>query len=251
MRRSNRLRLSFFVAGFCFCLFLIVVVRYLSGLDTNFFSNSESEVVFHKIGECEDCRKISMKHWNIGSLKDNNDIHLENAKRFGIKPFETNSQFENEISSFCRWGKLKELKDCKYYRLKNLTHSYPYLVPQAADLLDEIGERFQKKLEEMDIDPYYMMISSVLRTYESQDGLGKRNGNATKSVSAHFYGTTFDISYKEFLPTHGKPAPEGFCRHDMLRHPLAEVLTEMIEEGKCVVVREVRQACYHVTITGD
>jgi hypothetical protein len=34
----------------------------------------------------------------------------------------------------------------------------------------------------------------------------------------------------------------------MMRHPLAEVLTEMSEEGRCLVIREVKQACFHITV---
>lgn len=249
MRRAKRLSLIFFIFGFCSCIFLTGIVRYLSKMEWKFFSSSENKVLFQAKGECEDCRKISTKHWEIGHLKDNNDLHLECARRLGIEPFQTNSEFDEKVSSLVIRGKLDKLEDCDIYKLKNLTHSYPYLVPKASDLLDEIGERFQKKLAEMEIEPYYMLISSVLRTNESQYGLGRRNNNATKSLSAHLYGTTFDISYKEFLPPHGQPAPEGFCRHDMLRHPLAEVLTEMSAEGRCRVIREVKQACFHVTVS--
>ncbi|MDP4278633.1 MAG: DUF5715 family protein, partial [Bacteroidota bacterium] len=176
------------------------------------------------------------------------ELHLESAKRLGIQPFATNVLLEEQLPSMVRCGKLHELKECDLYRLKHLTHSFPYVVPKADELLDEIGKRFQEKLAEIDIQPYYLMISSVLRTEESQNGLEKHNFNATKSVSSHLYGTSIDISYKEFIPVNGKAAPEGYCRHDMMRHPLAEVLTEMSEEGKCRVVREVKQACYHVTV---
>lgn len=246
MSASKRIRPLFFVVGFCLCLCLIAAIRYIS--EKKFFPGSYKEAVFYRNGECEDCRKISLKHWDEGALNDRNDLHIECAQMFGIQPFETNAELEANVDKLCREGKLREIKECDSYHLKNLTHSYPYLIPAAADLLDEISKRFENKLAELDIRPYTMMISSVLRTRESQDGLGKHNGNATKSVSAHMYGTTFDISYKEFLPLHGKPAPEGFCRHDLMRHPLAEVLTELCNEGRCRVVKESKQACYHITV---
>jgi len=248
MRRAKRLSLFFFVLGFCSCLFLTGLVRFLTAIDWSFLSRDKETVLYHKIGECDDCKAISTRFWEIGKLKDDNTLHLESARQMGINPFSTNAELEKGVVSMLRWGKLRELKDCDTYRLKNLTHSYPYMVPEAVDLLEEIGIRFQKKLAEMDIQPYILMVSSVLRTGESQNGLGKRNYNATHSVSSHIYGTSFDISYKEFLQPHGKQAPEGFCRHDMMRHPLAEVLTEMSAEGKCRVIREVRQACFHITI---
>lgn len=250
MRRNKSIRLSFFILGFCTCLFLTGIVRILSGADFGFLKSKKiPEVAFYNIGECESCRKISQRHWNIGKLKDNNDLHLEAARRMGVEPFQTNKEFEESIDSDLFGSKLEKIENGETYLLKDLTHSYPYLVSDAIELINEIGERFEKKLAELEIEPHYMLISSVLRTYESQYGLGKRNGNATKSLSAHLYGTTFDISYKEFLPMHGQNAPEGYCKHDMLRHPLAEVLTEMREEGKCLVVREVKQACYHITVS--
>ena len=247
MRRAKRLSILFFVIGFCTCLFLIGTVRFLSKFHWGKITECSEKVVFFPVGNCPDCRTITTKYWNIAKLNDNNTIHLENAQRMGIQPFQTNQDLENNIESFVFRSKLKKLKDCDTYKLKELTHSYPYLVPKAVDLLDEIGDRFEEKLHAINIPSYYMLISSVLRTKESQNGLGKRNTNAV-ALSAHMYGTTFDISYKEFLPLHGKHPREGFCRHDMLRHPLGEVLTEMSNEGRCKVIREKKQACFHITV---
>lgn len=249
MRRSTRLSLFFFVIGFCCCLLLTVIVRFVASIEWGGEPTSTSDVTFYKVGECPECKAISREYWSIGRLKDNNDMHLESARRLGIQPFNSNAELEDKVAGLVRRGKLKELDPkAETYRLKNLTHSYPYLVPKAVDLLNEIGERFHARLAASNLPPYYMMVSSVLRTLESQQGLGKRNSNATRSISSHVYSTSFDISYKEFLPLHEKKAPEGFCRHDMMRHPLAEVLTEMSEEGKCRVVREVKQACFHITV---
>lgn len=204
---------------------------------------------FYKLGQCPDCKVISTRHWKVGKLRDNNNLHLESGKQMGIKPFSTNAAMEDELPALLRRHKLKALDEkADTYRLKNLTHSQPYLVPKAVDLLEEIGERFHDKLEELNLPPFYLMVSSVLRTKESQQGLGNRNVNATQNESSHIYGTSFDISYKEFLPKHEQSAPEGFCRHDMMRHPLAEVLTEMSNEGRCLVIKEVKQACFHITV---
>jgi len=247
MRRAKRLSIIFFVLGFCSCLFLIGTVRFFNQLNWSGFCEKSEKAVFYPVGHCPDCSKISTKHWKIGPLNDANPVHLESAQRMGISPFQTNAALEANIESFLSDGKLKKLEDTDTYKVKKLTHSYPYLVPEAVDLLNEIGNRFEEKLSQLEIEPCYMMISSVLRTNESQNGLGKRNHNAT-SLSAHIFGTTFDISYKEFLPLHGKQAREGYCRHDMMRHPLAEVLTELSEDGRCKVVIEKRQACFHITV---
>jgi hypothetical protein len=248
MRRSILFSLYFFVIGFCTCLVMIALVRFWSDNERKEAKQS-GKASFYKLGQCPDCKVISTRHWKVGRLKDKLDLHLESAKRMGIKPFATNAAMEEELPGLLRRRKLKALEEkADSYRLKNLTHSQPYLVPEAVELLEEIGERFHDKLKELNLPPYYLMVSSVLRTDESQQGLSKRNINATQNESSHIYGTSFDISYKEFLPKHEKPAPEGFCRHDMMRHPLAEVLTEMSEEGRCLVIREVKQACFHITV---
>jgi hypothetical protein len=219
-------------------------------MDMNFPLHKEKAViqaVFYPQGECPDCRKISRKYWHTDKLNDDNNVHLEAARRMGITPFATNALFEQQCEAYVQKGILQRLEETDTRQLKRLTHSYPYLVPAAVKLLDEIGSRFEAKLELLGIGVYRMQISSVFRTVESQNGLGKRNANAAPT-SAHMFGTTFDISYKEFIPLHGKPAKEGFCRHDLMRHVLAEVLTEMREEGRCLVVIERKQACFHVTV---
>ncbi|MDD3431360.1 MAG: DUF5715 family protein [Bacteroidales bacterium] len=227
---------------------MIALARSLGNNDKKEAKLSKN-TTFYKLGQCPDCKVISTRHWKVGKLRDNNDLHLVSGRLMGIEPFASNAEMEEKLPGLLRRRKLKALKEeADTYRLKNLTHSEPYLVPKAVDLLEEIGERFHDKLKELNLPSYYLMVSSVLRTNESQQGLGKRNVNATKNESSHIYGTSFDISYKEFLPKHEKPAPEGFCRHDMMRHPLAEVLTEMSNEGRCLVVKEVKQACFHITV---
>jgi hypothetical protein len=250
MRRGTRSAILFFVIGFCTCLVMIGFVRYLTRVDWNFPLHKERTIVkavLYPLGECPHCKAISHQYWHVDKLNDDNNVHLEAARRMGLRPFSTNASFEQQKDALVRARKLVLLNNCDTYVLKDLTHSYPYLVPAAVELLNEIGERFEMKLERLGIPPYQMQISSVLRTLESQNGLGHHNTNAA-SESAHTYATTFDITYKEFVVRNGGRVKEGYCRHDMMRHVLAEVLTEMRNEGRCKVVIERKQACFHVTV---
>lgn len=250
MRNGTRAALLFFVLGFCTCLVLVTVVRSLRRVDINWPLEKEKAIVkavFYPVGECPECKKISHQYWKVDKLNDDNDAHLEAARRMGHTPFATNAEFDQKKDLLVSSLVFSEIKDCNIYTVKKLTHSYPYLVPRAVVLLNEIGTRFEAKLERLEITPFKMQISSVLRTLEGQNGLGKRNTNAAP-LSAHMYGTTFDISYKEFLQQSGEIAKEGFCRHDLMRHVLAEVLTEMRTEGRCMVVIERKQACFHITV---
>lgn len=251
MRNGARKALLFFVLGYSCCLVVTTIVKVLNEVDINFPLHKEKvfvKSVFFPVGECPECKKISSQYWKVDRLNDDNNVHLAAARRMGVQPFQSNASFESSKNALTAMGKLQEIKDGETYQLKNLTHSYPYLVPAAIRMLDEIGQRFEGKLERLQIPPYRMQISSVLRTMESQNGLGKRNSNAA-DMSAHMFGTTVDISYKEFIQQSGEKAKEGYCRHDMMRHVLAEVLTEMRSEGKCAVVIERKQACFHITCT--
>jgi hypothetical protein len=250
MRNGTRAALLFFVLGFCTCLCMLTMVRSLRKVDVNWPLEKPKafvKAVFYPVGECPECKKISRQYWKVDKLNDDNDIQLEAARRMGHTPFATNAEFEQKKDLLVSSMVFAEVKDCDLYTVKKLTHSYPYLVPRALVLLNEIGTRFEAKLERLEIAPFKMQISSVLRTIEGQDGLGKHNTNAAP-ISSHMYGTTFDISYKEFLQQSGEPAKEGFCRHDLMRHVLAEVLTEMRAEGRCKVVIERHQACFHITV---
>ena len=44
------------------------------------------------------------------------------------------------------------ISNCTFYHLKELTHSHPYVVPEMADLLNEIGYIFKSKLKEKNQD---------------------------------------------------------------------------------------------------
>jgi hypothetical protein len=179
--------------------------------------------------------------------KDLNLIHLKHAKQNGIKPFDDNTQLKKEVPALLKSGKLVKITDNKYYRICPLTHSHPYLTPSAKKFLDDLGERFSEKLAEKDLPEYYFQISSLLRTDESQKSLRKSNGNAT-SNSSHRYGTTFDIPYATVV----KPTllwNEAEVTDGRAAKLLSEAIGELRKEGRCVVVTERKERCFHITVT--
>ena len=183
----------------------------------------------------------------VERFKDLNLLHLKHAQAKGIKPFKNNQQLETEIPELIREGKLVEITDNKYYRICHLTHSHPYLTPAAKDFLEELGKRFSIKLEQKDLPHYYYQISSLLRTDENQKNLRGSNGNASANTS-HRYATTFDIPYftlvKRTLLWQEAEITDG--RATQL---LSETIGEMRKEGRCVVVTERNERCFHITVT--
>lgn len=182
----------------------------------------------------------------VDFYKDLNVQHLKYARKNGISGFSSNRKFRENLDDLLDRDKLEKVENSRYYVVKKLTHSHPYLTPKAVDLLKLIGKRFQDKLDENNLPNYRYQISSLLRTGESQKGLSHSNSNAS-SNSSHLYGTTFDISYKKLIkrrfPGINIPVTDGYAIR-----LLSKTIGELRKEGKCVVVTERREACFHITV---
>ena len=123
----------------------------------------------------------------------------------------------------------------------------PYLVPTASALLETIGENFLDSLESKGLNPNKIIVTSVTRTKEDVKRLRRTNGNASMN-SCHFYGTTFDISWKRFTKVEdpdGRPMQD--VRADTLKMVLSEVLRDLKKEERCYVKYELKQGCFHIT----
>jgi hypothetical protein len=93
-----------------------------------------------------------------------------------------------------------------------------------------------------------MVITSMLRTEQSQKSLRRRNFNATKSTTSHLYGTTFDISAQRFV-RYDFLGNKSETSRGIYQKLLEEAVKELRNEGRCVVMREYKQACLHITVT--
>lgn len=178
--------------------------------------------------------------------KDLNPLHLKYAKENGIKPFKKNKDFNKELEHLLKKDKLVLVKSSRNYQVERLTHSHPYLVPYSKKFLNDLGKRFQKKLSENNMGTYAYQISSLLRTEETQRNLSKSNKNAS-SNSSHLYGTTFDIAYDSVIK---KPLP--WMKVQVVDPKaiklLSEAIGELRAEGRCVVVTERIETCFHITV---
>ncbi len=170
-------------------------------------------------------------------FNDLNDAHLARARKDGIKPvFDAPSAWQNGAG-------LVEVRSDSTLFIDELTHSYPYLLPHAANLLSEIGLRFYQLLQARGGGDYRIKVTSILRTDATVGRLRRVNRNAS-SESAHTYATTFDISYSKFICDNSKGTGRTF---EDLKNLLAEVVDSLRSEGRCLVKREYRQACFHIT----
>lgn len=170
-------------------------------------------------------------------FNDSNNVQLEAAEVVGITPV-------TDMASAWNISKpLKLVASCENYYLEELTHSFPFLVPEAHGLLNEIGVEFNKRLWERSKSKYRIKVTSVLRTPATIRDLMKKNRNAV-ATSTHQYGTTFDISYSKFI----QDQREKPCSFANLADLLSEVLQDLQEQGRCYVKYESKQSCFHITV---
>ena len=179
-----------------------------------------------KLNEPRNIRGVISYKRSFGDL---NEKHLKVAQAIGIRPLASREEAEKLKE------KLQHIATNDLYAVDSLTHSIPYLIPGAAALLDTIGYNFLDSL------------TSVLRTKDDVKRLRRRNGNASEN-SAHFYGTTFDVSWKRFQKVEdedGRPLQD--VSSDTLKLVLSEVLRDLKKADKCYIKYELKQGCFHIT----
>ncbi len=176
------------------------------------------------------------------AFNDLNDTQLAAAKKLGVSPLRARAEGEYRLGRG-----LEKIQPCDAYDIDQLTHSIPFLVPTAKKLLQRIGENFQDSLAAKGLNPYQVIVTSVLRTEEDVKKLRRVNTNAS-AQSAHCYGTTFDLTYKRYrqLP-HPSGRPAQPVREDTLTLVLSEVLRDLRLQQQCYVKYERQQACFHIT----
>lgn len=175
------------------------------------------------------------------SFGDLNEKHLNIAQAIGIAPIASREEAEHMKD------KLHHIETNDLYKVDSLTHSIPYLIPGAAQLLDTIGSNFLDSLTAKGLNPNKVIVTSVLRTQDDVKRLRRRNINASAN-SAHAYGTTFDVSWKRFQKVEdedGRPLQDVSA--DTLKLVLSEVLRDLKKADKCYIKYELKQGCFHIT----
>lgn len=189
-------------------------------------------------------RIIGVHSW-VEAFPDIQDVQLASAKKNGIRPCAT----REEAQRLVKRHKLVNICNSPFYVVDDLTHSMPYLVPKAQQLLNTICLNFIDSLQVKGLQPHLPMITSVLRTTDDVSKLQRHNRNATEN-SCHCYGTTVDITYNRFVPITGHYDPNAELTRWSLpyKQVMAEVLRDLRKEGQCYVKYEYKQACFHLTV---
>lgn len=179
---------------------------------------------------------------NLGRFQevfnDSNKFQYAYAEKFGIRPI------ESLRDAYYTTRPIVKTEDNKYYTVAPLTHSMPYLVPEAELLLRVIGRNFIDSLHSRGADNYRIIATSMLRTAQTVKKLRRVNVNATDS-SCHKFATTFDISHSRFDCSDTTRKIDA----GTLKGILAEVLLDLRRQNLCMVKYEHKTACFHITVT--
>ena len=194
-----------------------------------------------KLNEPRNIKGVISYRRTFGDL---NEAHLNVAQAIGITPIASRKEAEHMKE------KLQHIETNDLYVVDSLTHSIPYLIKGAAQLLDTIGTNFLDSLTAKGLNPNKIIVTSVLRTEDDVKRLRRRNGNASANY-AHFYVTTFDVIWKRFKKVEdedGRPLQD--VSSDTLKLVLSEVLRDLRKADKCYIKYELKQGCFHITTRG-
>lgn len=225
-----------------FWLVVSAIVALLLGLLVTWTVHKVRDWRWHHAGPIEN---HPVRIWDVNFVKEFNDLNevqLAVAQTVGVPPVEDRAAAEHMKQ------RLVEIVDNDLYSVDELTHSIPFLVPSAAELLDRIGRNFQDSLAAKGLNPNKLVVTSVLRTEEDVRKLRKGNLNASEN-STHRYGTTFDLSYWHYVKVPDlRERPYADVPPEYLRATLSQVLKDLHDEGACYVKYEKKQTCFHITV---
>lgn len=89
-------------------------------------------------------------------FNDINSKQLVSARKVGVEPVENREQASH--------GRLRRVESCRLYEVEPLTHSIPYLVPEAKRLLRDIGKGFRDSLAKYELKGFCPVVTSLTRT---------------------------------------------------------------------------------------
>lgn len=145
---------------------------------------------------------------------------------------------QSELAAGASRGDLVRIPEVgRGFHLDRLTHSEPFLLEAAKDILEEMAGRFADAMEGTADEGASIRITSLTRTQKQQKRLRRRNANAYNGQSTHNYGASFDIAFID------RPNNDVSCGGPSWA--LQSILQDMQEKGQILVIPEGN--CMHIT----
>ena len=169
-------------------------------------------------------------------FRDSNRLHIASGMEVGITPLDGVKGYYEPHHN------VVTITTCDDYLIEPLTHSMPFLVPRAAQLLHHIGRAFHDTVKARGGKEYRIKVTSLLRSPQSVSRL-RRVNRAAVDTSSHLFGTTFDISWTKF---DCRDSSHIVSLED-LKNVLAEVIYAEREKGHLYAIYERKRGCFHIT----
>lgn len=221
LRKEYRLKARIFFLIVLILCFIIIPRPHRAAI-TSFFSKK--------------CRSYQQVYSN--KLNDRITDYLYLAKLTGIGKCNNAGDMLKRVLT----GKLSRVRSCRSYKIENMEFSHPYLARESKKLLNEIARQFRKKVRKDGLMGSRFIITSMIRTSENINDLGRTNINASEN-SPHLNGNAFDITYARFL---FRKLYITECDKWYMKEALAQVIWQLKKEKKCWATYERQQGCFHV-----
>lgn len=206
-------------------LVIFLVTSLIIGASGTFYTLKKHPRYFYRIKQYvsnsfNSSDKTSSTYYFSSKLKrDSYNLHRQAGEKNIDQLIE-----DGNIKQMIKNGKLVNITKNNGYKIHKPTYSKPLLTPIGYSMLKEIGNKFAEKTNNND----FFVVTSLTRTLESQKKLSKHNPNATKNISSHSYGSSFDISYTRFNNKGG--------HNPKLQKILEDILISFQQGGKIYVL---------------
>lgn len=164
--------------------------------------------------------------------------YTQHQKRARTLPGSFYIKSKASLASGAERGDLERIPEVgRGYHLSGLSHSEPFLLPAAREVLEDMANRFADAMEGTADEGASIRITSLTRTQSQQDRLRRRNANAFKGKSSHSYGASFDVAFID------RPNESVTCPGPTWA--MQTILKDMQNEGKILIIPEGN--CMHIT----
>ena len=164
--------------------------------------------------------------------------YTQHQKRARTLPGSFYIKSKASLAAGAERGNLERISEVgRGYHLSGLSHSEPFLLPAAQEVLEDMGNRFADAMEGTADEGASIRITSLTRTQSQQDRLRRRNANAFKGKSSHSYGASFDVAFID------RPNESVTCPGPTWA--MQTILKDMQNEGKILIIPEGN--CMHIT----
>jgi len=229
-RLKRKLKIAFLIL--CVLVFLAGVARIVRGTFLFIKDVVRTDEPMKNTARAEPAPFCGCTRHSVRFKRDSYDLHRHHAHELNNGVIVTEALVSAQRT-------LAKVEDGKGYRIdhRQLTHSVPYLHPDAYQVLREMGAAYVDRVKGTEAEGSDFRISSLTRTSEQQEKLRKsaKGVNATPNVSTHSYGASFDI-YRFANAYDCGAAQKAF----------GEVLLEFQQAGRILLTPEGN--CVHVTV---